>query len=85
MRWDWTLSDWPGFRFDSTAVEPLERRLLQSFGKILIAVHHMAGDERARLCIELLSEEAMQTSAIEGAVLDRFSGQSPSAVRATRR
>lgn len=47
MRWDWTLSDWPGFRFDSTAVEPLERRLLQSFGKILIAVHHVAGDERA--------------------------------------
>ena len=76
MRWNWTQPDWPKFRFDSAAVEPLERRFLLSSGEILGAVRHVTGDERDRLRIELLSEEAMRTSAIEGEVLDRSSVQS---------
>lgn len=43
---------------------------------ILGAVRPVTGDERDRLCIELLNEEAMRTSAIEGEVLDRSSVQS---------
>jgi Fic family protein len=76
MRWNWTQPDWPNFRYDSAAVEPLERRFLLSSGEILGAVRHVTGDERDRLRIELLSEEAMRTSAIEGEVLDRSSVQS---------
>lgn len=76
MRWNWTQPDWPNFRFDSAAVEALERRFLLSSGEILGAVRHVTGDERDRLRIELLSEEAMRTSAIEGEVLDRASVQS---------
>jgi len=64
MRWNWTQPDWPNFGYDSTAVEPLERRFLLSSGEILGAVRHVAGEERDRLRIELLSEEAMRTSAI---------------------
>ena len=76
MRWNWTQPDWPNFRYDSDAVEPLEQRFLLSSGEILGAVRHVTGKERDRLRIELLSEEAMRTSAIEGEVLDRSSVQS---------
>jgi len=76
MRWNWTRATWPNFRFESTALEPLERRFLLSSGEILGAVRHVTGDERDRLRIELLSEEAMRTSAIEGEELDRASVQS---------
>ncbi len=76
MPWNWTQSDCPIFRYDSAAIEPLERRFLLSSGEILGAVRHVAGEERDRLRIELLSEEAMRTSAIEGEVLDRSSVQS---------
>ena len=76
MRWNWTQPDCPNFRFDSAAVEALELRFLLSSGEILGAVRHMTGDERDRLRIDLLSKEAMRTSAIEGEVLDRASVQS---------
>lgn len=76
MRWNWTQPDWPNFRYDSAAIEPLERQFLISSGEILGAVRHMINEERDQLCIELLSEEAMRTSAIEGEVLDRSSVQS---------
>jgi len=76
MRWNWTQPDWPNFGYDGTAVEPLERRFLLSSGEILGAVRHVTGEERDRLRIELLTEEAMRTSAIEGEVLDRSSVQS---------
>ena len=76
MRWNWTQGDWPNFRYDKSLIEPLERRFLLSSGEILGAVRHVTGEERDRLRIELLSEEAMCTSAIEGEVLDRASVQS---------
>jgi Fic family protein len=50
----------------------LERRFLLSSGEILGAVRHVESRERVLLRIELLSEEAMHTSAIEGEVLDRM-------------
>lgn len=76
MPWNWTQADWPNFRYDAAALDRLERQFLLSSGEILGAVRHVTGDERDRLRIELLSEEAMQTSAIEGEVLDRSSVQS---------
>lgn len=75
MRWNWTRPDWPNFRFDSAAVEALERRFCHPAG-IVGAFRYLTGDERDRLRIDLLSEEAMRTSAIEGEVLDRSSVQS---------
>ena len=76
MAWNWTQPGWPKFNYDPSALEALERRFLLSSGEILGAVRHVGGDERDRLRIELLSEEAMRTSAIEGEVLDRLSVQS---------
>ncbi|TQD33357.1 Fic family protein (plasmid) [Rhodobacter capsulatus] len=76
MAWNWTLPDWPDFRYDASALTPFEQKFLLSAGEILGAVHHVGQPERAQLRVELLSEEAMQTSAIEGEILDRLSVQS---------
>jgi Fic family protein len=76
MAWNWTLPDWPDFRYDASALEPFEQKFLLSSGEILGAVHHVSRQEREQLRIELLSEEAIQTSAIEGEILDRLSVQS---------
>lgn len=76
MVWNWTLPDWPDFRYDPAALELFEQRFLLSSGELLGAVHHVGPSEREQLRIELLSEEAMQTSAIEGEILDRLSVQS---------
>lgn len=76
MAWNWTLPDWPNFRYDPAIIEPFEQQFLLSAGQILGAVHHVSPMEREQLRIELLSDEAMQTSAIEGEILDRISVQS---------
>ena len=76
MVWNWTQPGWPKFNYDPSVLEALERQFLLSSGEILGAVRHVDGDERDRLRIELLSEEAIRTSAIEGEMLDRLSVQS---------
>ena len=74
--WNWTHADWPNFRYDSDALAPLERRFLLSSGEIFGAVRHVNQEEQERIRIELLCEEALRTSAIEGELLDRASVQS---------
>ncbi|SFN62272.1 Fic family protein [Roseovarius lutimaris] len=76
MAWNWQISGWPDFRYDAAVLAPFEQRFLLSSGEILGAVHHVSPSERDQLRIDLLSEEAMKTSAIEGEMLDRQSVQS---------
>lgn len=76
MTWNWQTPGWPEFRYDAAAIAPFEQRFLLSSGEILGAVHHVGPSERDQLRIDLLSDEAMKTSAIEGEALDRLSVQS---------
>lgn len=76
MTWNWTQRGWPQFIYDATALEPLERRFLLSSGEVIGAVRHVSDEERNLLRIELLSDEAVKTSEIEGETLDRLSVQS---------
>ncbi|MBW3097032.1 Fic family protein [Pseudohoeflea coraliihabitans] len=76
MEWNWTLADWPHFTFDEAALAPLEKRFLLEAGEVIGAVRHVSGDESDRLRIELISDEAVKTSEIEGEILDRLSVQS---------
>ncbi len=76
MAWNWQISGWPDFRYDDAELAPLEQRFLMSSGEVLGAVHHVSPSERDQLRIDLLSDEAMKTSAIEGEMLDRRSVQS---------
>lgn len=76
MKWNWQQPDWPNFKYDASQIAPLEQQFLLSSGEVIGAVHHVKPNERDQLRIDLLSEEAMQTSAIEGEMLDRMSVQS---------
>ncbi|WP_170764728.1 Fic family protein [Ruegeria lacuscaerulensis] len=74
--WNWQKPNWPTFRYDAAGLEPYEQQFLLSAGEVLGAVHHVNTSDRDQLRIDLLSEEAMKTSAIEGEMLDRLSVQS---------
>lgn len=76
MTWTWQHTDWPHFSYDAESTAPLERKFLQSSGEVIGAVRHFSEDDGSQLRIELLSDEAVKTSAIEGEFLDRVSVQS---------
>lgn len=76
MPWNWTQPDWPNFRYDASALQSLEQQFLLSSGEVIGAVRHIHPQQRDLLRIELLSDEAIKTSAIEGETLDRLSVQS---------
>lgn len=76
MEWNWRNTDWPNYRCDTASLVPLKQRFLQSAGEVIGAVRHFNEDDSNQLRIELLSDEAVKTSEIEGEFLDRVSVQS---------
>lgn len=76
MKWNWQQSDWPEFTYDPVAVEPLERQFLLHSGEFIGAAKHVSTADQDRLKIELISDEAVKTSEIEGELLNRDSVQS---------
>ncbi|MDR6434330.1 Fic family protein [Brucella pseudogrignonensis] len=76
MTWNWTQPDWPNFRYEAAALNSLEQQFLLSSGEVIGSVRHIDPEQRDQLRIELLSDEAIKTSAIEGETLDRLSVQS---------
>ncbi len=76
MTWNWEKEDWPTLTYNAAALEPFEARFLMRSGEFIGAFRHVASDERDRLRIELIGEEAFKTSEIEGEMLDRDSLQS---------
>jgi Fic family protein len=76
MTWNWQQPGWPNFTYDSAALEPLERQFLLGSGEFLGAFKHIGSDDQDSLKIELISDEAVKTSEIEGEILNRDSVQS---------
>jgi Fic family protein len=76
MEWNWQRPDWPAFSYDAAALEPLEKQFLLHSGELIGAFRHVGDDDRYMLKIELISDEALKTSEIEGEMLDRDSVQS---------
>jgi Fic family protein len=76
MRWNWQQPGWTDFRFDKSRLDHQEAWFLHSAGVVLGMIKHLDAGATDQLRIELLSNEAVQTSAIEGEILDRDSVQS---------
>jgi Fic family protein len=76
MTWNWEKPDWPNFTHDSGALEPLEKQFLLKSGEFIGAYKHIGPDDQETLKIELISDEAVKTSEIEGEILNRDSVQS---------
>lgn len=75
-KWNWQKENWGVFTYNASDIEPLEREFTRRFGFCLGVVRHLSRKDRSELIIELVSNEALQTSAIEGEYLDRESLQS---------
>jgi Fic family protein len=76
MNWNWQHPEWPHFTWNAQALRQAEDRFLTLSGVFTGAFTHLDGEARDELVIEAMSDEAITTSAIEGAVLDRGSVQS---------
>jgi len=75
-KWNWQQDDWPNFRFDRSALEEREAKFMFHGGLLLGALLHIRDDDKTALTIELISDEALKTSEIEGEYLNRESVQS---------
>lgn len=76
MAWNWELEGWPDFRWNPDALRAKERIFVENAAIAVGAMRHLGQDDREEVVIELLSSDALSTSAIEGEVLDRDSVQS---------
>ena len=76
MLWNWQLRDWPEFAHDPARLRAFEERFLKGAGIVVGTTQHLNGEARQGMAIMLMSEEMVESSAIEGEVLDRASVQS---------
>jgi Fic family protein len=76
MRWNWQQPDWPNFLYDPAVLRDAEPRFLKNAGVIVGAMLHVDAQEKQALTIDLIAQETLDTSAIEGELLDRASVQS---------
>jgi len=76
MPWNWEQPGWPHFRYDASTLIPFEQEFLRQSGEFVGAFKHIGSDDRDVLRIELIGDEALKTSQIEGEILDRNSVQS---------
>ena len=74
--WNWQHPDWPDFQYDPSPLKALEDNFLHCSGVLLGAYLHVTDAEKITLIIDLLSDEALKTSEIEGEILNRESVQS---------
>ena len=76
MPWNWELPNWPKFQFDPDHIAHLERQFLLGVGSALAYLKTIEAQEYNRFIVEILSLEGVESSRIEGEILDRESLQS---------
>jgi Fic family protein len=75
-QWNWQQPDWPNFRYDPGKLDALEAEFLRQSGLFSGCIRHVTEDDQEQITVELISEEALNTSEIEGEILNRDSLQS---------
>lgn len=76
MAWNWHSPDWPNFAWNRSRISAAEEQFLLGAGVAIGTVKHLGEDDHKQLLVELMSGEAVTTSAIEGEILNRASVQS---------
>ena len=76
IKWNWQQSNWPNFTYDSKSLEQLENNFIKLSGISIGTTKHLSNSEQQELIVELVVDEALKTSEIEGEILDRDSLQS---------
>lgn len=75
MAWNWQDPDWPQYQYQAKDIQAFEQALLKASGLFLGVYTCLNPQDQDQLKIALLSEEALNTSAIEGEYLNRDSLQ----------
>lgn len=76
MAWNWELPEWPNFEWRPELLRTKEQAFIENAAIAVGSMRHLGKGDREDVVIELLSSDALSTSAIEGEVLDRDSVQS---------
>jgi len=73
MKWNWQQKNWPEFTYKASALDELEARFVAESSKLIGVASIITEDEKRRFTIDLMSEEALKSSSIEGELLNRDS------------
>lgn len=76
MAWNWQHKDWPNFTYNAAELEPYEQSFMHKAGVMHGSMKHINDDDKEMLTVNLISDEALKTSEIEGELLNRDSLQS---------
>lgn len=76
MTWNWENKNWPEFSYDQRMLRDFEESFIRNSGILLGVCRHLDKGDQNIVRVNLLSEEALKTSEIEGEYLDRESIQS---------
>ncbi|WP_335967016.1 Fic family protein [Galbibacter sp. PAP.153] len=76
MAWNWQHKSWPHFEYESEELRKYESEFLEKAGELYGSLKHIDEANKDELKVLLLSDEAYQTSKIEGELLNRDSLQS---------
>ena len=76
MSWNWQQKNWPEFVYDEESFKEAELKFIENAGVLSGSIQHLDNSEEKALRVELLSNEALKTSEIEGDMLDKDSIQS---------
>ncbi len=76
MPWNWELPDWPKFHYDPHPLTELEKLFLMGVGSAFAYLKAVNKQDYKDFIVEILSVEGMESSRIEGEILDRQSLQS---------
>ena len=76
MTWNWQHRNWPNFEWDRTEFKKLDQQFYLLVGEAIGSIKYLSQEDLSQLRVELLLNEVMNTSEIEGELLDRDSVQS---------
>jgi len=76
MLWNWQLPDWPKFIYDANRISQQEKQFLIGYGSEFAFLQGVSEKDRNYFIVEILSSEGIESSKIEGEVLERMSLQS---------
>ena len=76
MYWNWQLPDWPKFTYEPERITHLETKFLLGAGNSFAFLKTLDENEKNQFVVEILSLEGLESSRIEGEILERESLQS---------
>jgi Fic family protein len=76
MPWNWELPNWPKFTYIFDPIFELEKQFLLNVGSASVYLKTIDENEYNPFIIEVLCQEGIESSRIEGEILDRESLQS---------